>query len=112
MNLLRKNFLTILSLSTLLVFTACSSKTEVISVSEAHYYNEQFGLNENLDADQQLQQEIVAMYQAPTELETQGLVLEEGTFLAEDFVETPEVITYKYKFDPKFYANAEWRKLP
>jgi len=112
MKKLRKKILTILSISTVLMITACTSNQEIISVSEAHYYNEQFGVNDNYDADRMLANEIVAMYQEPIESETPTLVLEEGTFLAEDYVQAPEVITYKYKFDPNFYATATWRKMP
>jgi hypothetical protein len=112
MKILRKELLTILSLSTMLIFTACTSNQNVLSVSEAHYYNDQFGLNESQEADYLLEAEIVAMYQEPAAVEPQELVLEPGTFLAEDYVQTPEVISYKYKFDPKFYATAEWRKMP
>ena len=108
-----KNLLkAILTLSSIFMLSACTSNQEIISVSEAHYYNEQFGVNESQYADMQLEKEIIAMYQPPFEFETPMLVLEKGTFLEEDYVQSPEVITYKYKFDPKFYSHAEWRKMP
>ena len=40
---------------------------------------------------------------------TTELVLDPDAFTAEEYVEKPPVITYKYKFDKKFYDTPRWR---
>ena len=102
----------LLSTFTLLTLSACSSYHETIAVSEPHPYNNQYGMVQDGQADAMLRYETIAMQNQVIEVDTAPLYLEPGTFLAEDYVQPPEVITYKYKFDPKFYSNAEWRKMP
>ncbi len=107
---LKNLLLYILSLS--IFFNGCSSHQDVISVSETHLYNNNYGLNPNPEVDEIIQNEVVAMnepYQSSRELTTTPPKLEEGTFLAEDYVQKPPVITYKYKFDKKFYKEAFWK---
>ncbi len=100
------------------IFSACSTH-EIISVSEVHLYNQDFGLVNNAYADNLIEQEYLSMSEytqtdEPTlndpELYTE-LTIDPDAFLAEDFVPTAPVISYKYKFDPKFYADAEWRTM-
>jgi hypothetical protein len=90
----------------------------VVSVSETHLYNNNYGLHSNVEVDRIIQNELMAMND-PTEVElpnytnpawTSELKVEEGAFLAEDYVPTEPVISYKYKFDKKFYDTAQWRK--
>ena len=102
----------LLSAITLLTMSACSSYPETIAVSELHPYNNQYGIVRDIQADAMLRYEVIAMRNQVIEVDMEPLYLEAGTFLAEDYVPTPEVITYKYKFDPTFYSNAEWRKMP
>ena len=113
-----KNLSVYLLLSiTTIMSTGCSSHQDVISISEAHYYNENFGVIQNDVADKQVQQELVAM-SLPSEVEipknmnsewTMELTKDVDAFYAHEYVEKEEVITYKYEFDKKFYKNAEWR---
>ena len=101
----------------IILFQACSSKN-VVSVSETHLYNQQFGLHQNQMVDTIIQQELWAI-NSPTEVEyafnadpsvTNQLTIEPDAFLAEDFVPSEPVISYKYKFDKKFYDKPKWRK--
>ena len=116
----KKKTLPLLSMFALLMLSACSSHNDVVSVSETHLFNEQFGLNENPYVDAVIEQELLAINE-PTEVEvplvtdptwTTELSMDPDAFLEEEYVPTPEVITYKYNFDPKFYSKAEWRKMP
>ena len=111
MYLLRKKTLTLFSILTLFMMNGCSSHHEILSVSEPHLYNSNYGMIQNREADEMLRQEIVAMQNQVMEVEVPQRYLDQGTFLVEDYVETPDVISYKYKFDPKFYSKATWRTL-
>ncbi|SFV65388.1 hypothetical protein MNB_SV-14-1277 [hydrothermal vent metagenome] len=100
-----------------LFFNGCSSHHDVVSVSETHLYNNNYGLHPNVEVDRIIENEVMAMND-PIEVEmpkntnpelTTEPKLEEGTFLAEDYVPTKPIITYKYKFDKKFYDKPEWR---
>ena len=106
----------LLSVATL-VTTGCTAHNDVISMSDAHLYNGDFGMIQNDEADRLVEQELIAM-NLPTETEmpqnlnagwTTELTKDPDAFYAEEFQPKPEVITYKYKFDKKFYTNAEWR---
>lgn len=106
------NFLLLPLFSLSIFFNGCSSHQDVVSVSEAHLYNNNYGLNQNLEVDSIIQNEVVSMnepYQSSSDLTTTPPKLEEGTFLAEDYVQKPPVITYKYQFDKKFYKEAIWK---
>lgn len=118
MKLLSKTILPILSISTLFIFTACS-KPEVVAVSDAHLYNQNFGLVNNYEADEAIQEEYISM-NLPTQVDmplindpeiSTELVKDPDAFYAHEYVPTPPVITYKYEFDPKFYDTPEWRKM-
>ena len=102
-------FKIIITTLTLLIFTACSTSKAI----STHLYNNDFGLVKDYYADALLQQEYLEMNTAVLtnpNLSTE-LSIEPNTFLAEDYVAVPEVITYKYKFDPKFYSHPEWRTM-
>ena len=112
------NFLLLLILSFTLLFNGCSSTKSVVSVSETHLYNNNYGLHSNLEVDNIIQNELMAMNN-PTEVDmsqpldpewTTDLKMDDDAFLAEDYVSTEPVISYKYEFDKKFYDKAEWRK--
>jgi len=118
MKTLQKKLL-LLSIATFITLstTGCTSHQNVVRVSEAHGYNTHYGLVQDENADRQIQAELVAM-SLPTEVEmpqnlkegwTTTLSKDEDAFYAYEYVEKEEVITYKYKFDKKFYKNAEWR---
>lgn len=112
-----QNFLLLPLVSFMLFFNGCSSHQDTVSVSETHLYNNNYGLHSNVEVDTIINNELMAM-NSPTEVEpsqssnpewTTELKMEEGTFLAEDYVPTEPVITYKYKFDKKFYDTPTWR---
>ena len=115
---MKKTTYNILSLSLLLLFSACSSKHEIVSVSNTHTYNSNYGLIQNSEVDRHIQQEIWSQ-NLPTEVETVAsnpnwtteLILDPDAVTAEEYVQAPEIITYKYKFDPKFYDKAIWKSL-
>jgi len=94
----------------------CSSTHEIVNVSNTHSYNSNYGLIQNYEVDAYIQQEILAQNN-PTEVETYAsnpnwsteLVLDPDAVTAENYVQAPTIITYKYKFDPKFYDDAVWR---
>jgi len=116
MNLFNKNILSLPLLLGTFFFTACSSHSDIIAVSNTHPFNNNYGLVEDSNSDNQLEQEQIFTLQAEWEAEKENfeptLVLKRGEFLEEDYQPQPEIITYKYQFDPKFYSYAEWRKLP
>jgi hypothetical protein len=112
------NFLLLSILSFTLAFNGCSSSKNVVSVSETHLYNNNYGLHSNVEVDSIIQNELMAMNN-PAEVEnthsinpewTTELKMDDDAFLAEDYVPIEPVISYKYKFDKKFYDKAEWRK--
>ena len=118
MSLLKRK-MTLILLPTLLLLNACSSHEDVIAVSDVHLYNENYGVLPDPYADAIIEQEIISMY-SPVEVEvpylddptlTTELTKDPDAFYAEEFVPTPEIITYKYKFDPNFYTTAEWRTM-
>jgi len=118
---MKTNTTKLLSLSLILsifLFNGCSSHSEVVSVSDTHLYNRNYGLTQNIEVDKIIYQESLAM-NLPTEIETSQNINPEWTselkkdpeaFLAEEYVQTAPVITYKYKFDKEFYDKPEWRK--
>jgi hypothetical protein len=107
---------TTLSISLLLLLNACSLSPDVVAVSDAHAYNSNYGLEENYEVDTRIQEEIYAQNR-PVEVETYAsnpnwttkLVLDPDAVTADEYVQAPEVISYKYKFDPKFYDKAIWK---
>lgn len=118
MKFIPKRLFTTFSLFSVFIFNACSSH-DVVSISETHHYNNNFGLVENLDADALIQQEYLAMNQ-PTQIDiphitdpevSTDLNIDPNSFLAEEYVQTEPIITYKHKFDPKFYSKAEWKTM-
>ena len=110
-------FLLLPLISFTLFFNGCSSSHEMVSVSETHLYNNNYGLHPNVEVDEIINNEVMAM-NSPAEVEmsqnrdstwTTELTKEEGTFLAEEYVQPEPVISYKYKFDKKFYDTPRWR---
>ncbi len=97
-------FLSVCSL--LLVLNGCSS------ILGIHAYNDNFGLVENFEADKQLEKEELISseelqkYDVEINKETE-FKPEEGTFLAEDWVQPEPIFTYRYPNDPKFYREDE-----
>ncbi len=111
MNFFKKNQHRLLVSISLLMINACSSQ-QIVAVSAPHAYNNDYGMVQDTQAEAMLRAERIAMQNQVIENDNEQIYLAPGTFLAEDYVQQPEVITYKYKFDPKFYSKAEWRKMP
>ena len=118
MKIISKTILSLSLLSPILLINGCTSNSEVISVSEEHPYNNNFGLNHDLKVDNIIENELQAI-NMPTEVEkpqntnpswTTDASVASNTFLADEYVQKEPIITYKYKFDTKFYDKAEWRK--
>ncbi|RUM68341.1 MAG: hypothetical protein DSZ07_06785 [Sulfurovum sp.] len=116
-------FLLLPFISFTLFFNGCSSSHEIVSVSETHLYNNNYGVPQNIKVDESIanienvESEVVAI-NSPIEVDlaenedskwTTELTKEEGTFLAEEYVQPEPVISYKYKFDKKFYDTPRWR---
>ena len=118
MKTLQKKLL-LLSIATFITLstTGCTSHQNIVRVSAAHGYNTNYGVLQDENADRQIQAELVAM-SLPTEVEmptnmkegwTTTLTKDPDAFYANEYVPQKEVITYKYKFDKKFYKDAVWR---
>ncbi len=111
MNFFKKTQPILLISISLLMINACSSK-QIVGVSAPHAYNNDYGMVQDAQAEAMLRAERIAMQNQVIENDNEKFYLAPGTFLAEDYVQPPEIITYKYQFDPKFYSKAEWRKMP
>jgi len=113
---MKKPTINMLLLSLLLLLNGCSSTNEVVNVSNEHTYDSNYGLVQNYEVDARIQEEIWSQNR-PTETETYAsnpnwstaLVLDPDAVTAENYVQAPAVITYKYKFDSKFYDKAIWK---
>ena len=116
MNLLNKNILSLPLLLGTFFFTACSSHSTLISESNTHPYNHNYGVLQDPNVDIMLQEENKFIKQAEWEAQENNrqpqIVLKKGEFFEQDYQPQPEIISYKYPFDPKFYSYAEWRKIP
>ena len=117
MNKLQKLLLLSIAAFIAISTTGCSSRNNVVNVSAMHGYNTNYGVVKNDGADRQIEAELVAM-SLPTQIDaatnmrkgwTTTLTKDADAFYANEYVQKAEVITYKYKFDKKFYRNAEWR---
>jgi len=118
MKTITQNFLLLSIFTATFLFHGCSSRSNVVSVSQSHLYDNNYGIHTNLEVDAILEDELIAMNE-PTEVEkphftnpewTTEIKVEKDAFLEEDYVPIEPVISYKYKFDKKFYDKAEWRK--
>ena len=119
MKIISKTILSLSILSSIILFNGCTSHSEVISISEAHLYDQNFGLNHDLEVDHIINNELREI-NMPTQVEkplltnpewTTDISVASNTFLKEEFIPQEPIITYKYKFDKKFYDKAEWRKV-
>ena len=105
-----------LLLSLLFLLNGCSSKHEIVNVTNSHSYNSNYGFVEDYEVDARIQQEISAQNR-PTEVEayvsnpnwTTELVLDPEAVTAENYIQAPTIYTYKHKFDTEFRNTAEWR---
>ena len=97
-----KKYQTLLGITSLLLLSACSSK------STSHVYNDNFGVASNFEAETQLRVEkefLTNVEQESMELEDDPR--EDGAFFAEDWVKPKDKITYKYLGDSRMYTEDE-----
>jgi len=113
MKIVTTNYRLLLLLSSIFLIGGCSTK-ERVAVSQAHLYNDNYGLVSNSMADEIIDSEIESQNE-PTEIDyssldpryTTKLEKEPDAFLAEDWVPPEPKITYKYMDDPHFYSENE-----
>ena len=108
-----KVFMYLSSLSFMIL--GCSSNNKVmhsnnvVHVSEEHLYNENYGFYQNDVPINEFQNEFQEEQVSMNSEWTTNLTKDPDTFYAHEYVQKDDVITYKYKFDKKFYDHAEWR---
>ena len=122
MTVVTKKILSISIVPSIFLFNGCTSSTtssKLVSISEdIHPYNEDFGIVPDEKVDNILKEEILAEKE-PVEIEIPksddpdvyvGLKYDPEAVTAEEYVEVPPVITYKYRFDPKFYTANDLKR--
>ncbi len=119
MTVVTKKILSISIVPSIFLFNGCTSSTsQLISISDIHPYNKNFGIVPNKKVDNILKEEVL-VEKEPVEIEIPksndpdvyvGLKYDPEAVTAEEYVETPPVITYKYRFDPKFYTANDLRR--
>ena len=120
MKTITKKILSLSFISSIFLLNGCSSRN-IISISDTYTSpidESYYGIVEDLEADALLEAEILAENN-PTEIEipfsddptiTTELIVDPEAFTAENYVQTPPVITYKYMDDPNFYEENELPK--
>ena len=120
MKTITKKILSLSLLSSFFLLNGCSSP-QVISISNTYTSpnsESYYGIVEDLEADARIEAEILAQNN-PTEIEipfsddptiTTELIFDPEAFTAENYVQAPPVITYKYMDDPNFYEENELPK--
>ena len=99
--------------SFILLISGCSTK-ESIAVSQAHLYNNNYGVVSDSRADEIIASEIQSQNE-PTQIDYSSLDPRYSTelkrdpdaFLAEEWVQPEPKISYKYMDDPNFYSEDE-----
>ena len=118
MKTVTKKILSISIVPSLFLFNGCTSSSKLVNISDTHPYNENFGVIPNREADNMLEEEILSEKE-PVEVEIPksndpevytGLKYDPEAVTAENYVEVPPVITYKYKFDPVFYTTNDLKR--
>ncbi len=119
MTILIKKILSISIVVSIFLFNGCTStSSELISVSDTHPYNKNFGIIPDKKVDNILKEEVL-VEKEPVEVEIPksndpeiyvGLKYDPEAVTADKYVEVPPVITYKYPFDPKFYTANDLRR--
>jgi len=99
--------------SFILLINGCSTK-ESITVSQAHLYNNNYGVVPDSRVDEIIASEIQSQNE-PTQIDYSSLDPRYSTelkrdpdaFLAEEWVQPEPKISYKYMDDPHFYSEDE-----
>jgi len=106
MKIVKTNYKLLLLLSSIFLIDGCSTK-ESIAVSQAHLYNDNYGLVSNSRADKIIASEIESENN-PTEIDYSSEAEKDSdTIVGEDWVPPAPKITYKYMDDPHFYSENE-----
>ena len=119
MQTITKKILLLSILSLVFILNGCSSK-EIETITDTHIVSEDYngyGLVENKEVDARIEEaerlskedEIDPTFVVEDPSWTTKLVLDPDAVTADKYVEKEPVITYKYKFDKKFYKEARWR---
>jgi len=97
--------------------SGCSNKNEILDMSEAHTYNEDYGVIPSIEADRMIAQEleiekhpVKVDYSACspnciTQIEKEPLKPDE--FIGDNWTPPKPKIFYKYMDDPNFYSEDE-----
>ena len=106
MKIVKSNYKLLLLLSSIFLIDGCSTK-ESIAVSQAHLYNDNYGLVSNSRADEIIASEIESENN-PIEIDYSSEAEKDSdTIVGEDWVPPAPKITYKYMDDPHFYSENE-----
>jgi len=119
MKTVTKKILSISIVPSIFLFNGCASSSngEIVTISDTHLYNKDYGLVSSPEADEQLKQELLVQ-EKPVEIEipksddptlTTELKLDPEAVTAENYIQKPPVITYKYMDDPVFYTENQIR---
>lgn len=119
---------TLFILSLIFILIGCSSKESVVimdihdDIQNMEYVqnpNEELGLMPDPEVDNRIEEAEKLSTKTEAEIDpnfvvedpswTTELVLDPEAVTADKIVEKPPVITYKYKFDKKFYDKPQWR---
>jgi len=113
MKMITTKYRLLLLFSFLFLINGCSTKNSV-AVSEAHLYNNDYGVVPDNKVDEIIASEIESQNE-PTQIDYSSLDPRYSTelkrdpdaFLAEEWVQPEPKITYKYMDDPHFYSEDE-----
>jgi len=97
-----------------ILLNSCTTVHNTIETSEAHLYNDNFGVVQDPELDAQLEHEILTQNR-PAEIDYSGLdptlstelIIDPDAVTLENYVAPEPVITYKYMYSPKFYKEDE-----
>ena len=113
MKFYRENSIILSTLLSVILLNGCTGH-QIIETSEAHPYNNNFGVVDNPEIDAQIEHEFLTQNR-PTEIDYLALDPRYDTELApdpeavtlENYVAPEPVITYKYMHSSKFYTEEE-----
>ena len=113
MKMITTKYRLLLLFSFLFLINGCSTK-DTVAVSQAHLYNNNYGVVSDSRADEIIASEIQSQNE-PTEIDYSSLDPRYSTelkrdpdaFLAEEWVQPEPKISYKYMDDPHFYSEDE-----
>jgi len=113
MKMITTKYRLLLLFSFLFLINGCSTKNSV-AVSQAHLYNNNYGVVSDSRVDEIIASEIESQNE-PTQIDYSSLDPKYSTelkrdpdaFLAEDWVQPEPKISYKYMDDPHFYSEDE-----